>query len=108
MLKHLTAALLFFFSLKTIAQNTPQLVIPTLDRFSIDGINFIPAKKYMVSNGSDNNLKFWQLSDGRMVKNLAVDEMLKPAFKLPLRPMEKRWLLSQFIMLGGSISTILR
>jgi WD40 repeat protein len=78
MLKHLTVTLLILFSFKTIAQNTPQLVIPTLDRFSIDGLNFIPAKKYLVSNGSDNNLKFWQLSDGRMVKKLEVEEVLKP------------------------------
>ena len=78
MLKHITTALFIFFSLKMMAQNTPQLVIPTLDRFSIDGLNFISSKKYLVSNGSDNNLKFWQLSDGRMVKKLAVEDMLKP------------------------------
>ena len=78
MLKYLIAALLFTVSCTIVAQNTPQLVIPTLDRFSIDGVHYIPAKKYLLSNGSDDNLKFWQLSDGRMVKSLAVDPMLKP------------------------------
>lgn len=77
-MRHLIAAFLFALSAQLAAQNSPQLVIPTLDRFSIDGVNYIPSKKYLLSNGTDDNLKFWQLSDGRMVKNLAIDEMLKP------------------------------
>ncbi len=40
MLKRFIAALLILFAFKTIAQNTPQLVMPTLDRFPIYPSNY--------------------------------------------------------------------
>ena len=66
--KHVFTVFFIIVSFKIVGQNVPQLTIPTLDRFAINGICFIPSKNYIVSYGDD--IKFWQLSDGRMVKKL--------------------------------------
>ncbi len=59
-------------------QIEPQLVPPILDKFDIRGVHFIPGKNLLVSHGSDDNLKIWRLSDGKMLHKVVLEEYQNP------------------------------
>ncbi len=60
------------------AQPAPQLVLPILDKFDIRGVHFLPGKNLLVSHGSDDNLKIWQTTDGKLLHTVVLDEYENP------------------------------
>ncbi len=49
----------------------PVLTVPNLDKNGIEDICFTGGnQKYLVTNGSDDDVKFWEPGTGRLVKKL--------------------------------------
>ncbi len=58
---------------------SPVLTVPHLDKNGIQEVCFISGNpKYLVSNGSDDDVKFWQPGTGRLVKKLAFADYFTP------------------------------
>ncbi len=68
------------WSMTAYAQTTaPVLTVPNLDKDGIKDVCFIGgSQKYLVTNGSDDNIKFWQPSNGRLVKKLTFGDYFIP------------------------------
>ncbi|MDW8230502.1 MAG: caspase family protein [Saprospiraceae bacterium] len=49
-----------------------------LDKFDLRGVYFLPGKNLLVSHGSDDNLKIWRLSDGKLLHTVVLDEYENP------------------------------
>ncbi len=60
------------------AQDAPRLVLPILDRFNMRGMYFIPQKDLLVTHGSDDNVKIWRLSDGKLLHTVVLEEYENP------------------------------
>ncbi|MBK9290735.1 MAG: caspase family protein [Bacteroidetes bacterium] len=74
-----TFLIIWCLLISTIAspQEHPQLVLPVLDLFDITGIHFVPGKNLLVSYGSDENLKIWQVGDGKQLAVIALESYEK-------------------------------
>lgn len=70
--------LLLIYCSTTKAQETPKLILPNLDKFDIRGMHFIPGKNLLVSHGSDDNLKIWQVNDGKLLHQVVFNEEYNP------------------------------
>jgi WD40 repeat protein len=60
------------------SQDAPRLVLPVLDQFDLRGMCFLPGKNLLVSHGSDDNLKIWQTTDGKLLHTVVLDEYENP------------------------------
>ena len=80
MLKNFFSAGLFVVGLSTSLwpQDAPRLILPVLDQFDIRGMHFLPGKNLLVSHGSDDNLKIWQTTDGKLLHTVVLDEYENP------------------------------
>ena len=76
----LVMRLCLFGALYVCAQTAPVLTVPALDKNGIKEALFIAGgpKKYLVTNGSDDNIKIWDPVNGRLVKALTLGERSVP------------------------------
>ena len=56
--------------LKNVAQDTPQLVLPTEHTASVTSVAFSPDGCYALSGLSDNTLRLWDVSNGRELRSI--------------------------------------
>ncbi len=60
------------------AQDAPQLILPILDRFDMKGVYFLPQRNLLATHGSDDNVKIWRLSDGKLLHTIVLKEYENP------------------------------
>ncbi len=71
--------LLLFLGLSAHAQTAPVLTVPNLDKNGITDVLFTGgSQKYLVTNGSDDNIKFWYPGTGRLAKKLTFGDGFTP------------------------------
>ncbi len=57
----------------------PVLTVPNLDKNGIEDVCFTGGgQKYLVTNGSDDDIKFWEPGTGRLVKKLTFGDYFTP------------------------------